>query len=88
MCIYVFYASSRRLQSISMTSADLCAMYKPWHVQQDIVSTIMDEFWEEVCFLNVSVIAAFFEFIKLKERDRCMLFYFLCIICIYLHTGR
>jgi len=30
-----------------MTSADLCAMYKPWTVQQNIVSTIMDEFWEE-----------------------------------------
>ncbi|CAF1123550.1 unnamed protein product [Adineta ricciae] len=37
----------RRLQSIAMTSADLCAMYKPWQVQQEIVSTIMDEFWEE-----------------------------------------
>jgi hypothetical protein len=48
-----FYASSRRLQSLSMTSADLCAMYKPWHVQQTVVSTIMDEFWEEVCFLYV-----------------------------------
>ncbi|CAF0717391.1 unnamed protein product [Adineta steineri] len=30
-----------------MTSADLCAMYKPWDVQQDVVSTIMEEFWEE-----------------------------------------
>jgi len=30
-----------------MTSADLCAMYKPWDVQQNVVSTIMDEFWEE-----------------------------------------
>ncbi|CAF0810993.1 unnamed protein product [Rotaria sordida] len=37
----------RRLQSLSMTSADLCAMYKPWHIQQNIVSVIMDEFWEE-----------------------------------------
>jgi hypothetical protein len=56
----VFYASSQRLQSLSMTSADLCAMYKPWHVQQSVVSTIMDEFWEEVCLLYVSVTAAFF----------------------------
>ncbi|CAF1554160.1 unnamed protein product [Rotaria magnacalcarata] len=37
----------RRLQSLSMTSADLCAMYKPWHIQKNIVSIIMDEFWEE-----------------------------------------
>ncbi|CAF3318661.1 unnamed protein product [Rotaria socialis] len=37
----------RRLQSLSMTSADLCAMYKPWLIQQNIVSIIMDEFWEE-----------------------------------------
>ncbi len=32
-----------------MTSVDLCAMYKPWKVQENIVSTIMDEFWQEVC---------------------------------------
>jgi hypothetical protein len=32
-----------------MTSVDLCAMYKPWDVQKNIVNTIMDEFWQEVC---------------------------------------
>jgi hypothetical protein len=41
-------ASSQRLQSLSMTSVDLCAMYKPWDVQEDVVTTIMDEFWQEV----------------------------------------
>lgn len=56
VCIRVFYASSRRLQSLSMTSADLCAMYKPWPIQQTIVSTIMDEFWEEVCFSILSLL--------------------------------
>ncbi|CAF1296892.1 unnamed protein product, partial [Adineta ricciae] len=35
------------LQSISMTVADLCAMYKPWPVQKNIVNTIMAEFWQE-----------------------------------------
>lgn len=34
-----------------MTSVDLCAMYKPWLVQEDVVSTIMDEFWQEVCLI-------------------------------------
>ena len=38
-----------------MTSVDLCAMYKPWEVQQSVVSTIMDEFWEEVCFFDFSL---------------------------------
>jgi hypothetical protein len=31
-----------------MTAVDLCAMYNPWHIQENIVSTIMDEFWQEV----------------------------------------
>lgn len=69
-----FYASSRRLQSLSMTSADLCAMYKPWHVQQTIVSTIMDEFWEEVCFSNRFRNCCFLrEKIRERERDRMSL---------------
>ncbi len=82
----MFYASSRRLQSLSMTSADLCAMYKPWPVQQTVVSTIMDEFWEEVCFLYVFVFAAFFFVIK-NERDRkiaCLENFILIIISIFI----
>ncbi len=34
-----------------MTSADLCAVYKPWDVQKRIVNILMDEFWQEVCIL-------------------------------------
>ncbi|CAF3374974.1 unnamed protein product [Rotaria sp. Silwood1] len=30
-----------------MTAVDLCAMYKPWPIQQNVVNTIMDEFWQE-----------------------------------------
>ncbi|CAM4765523.1 unnamed protein product [Rotaria magnacalcarata] len=37
----------RYLQSLSMTAVDLCAMYKPWPIQENIVNTIMDEFWEQ-----------------------------------------
>ncbi|CAF3351916.1 unnamed protein product [Rotaria sp. Silwood1] len=37
----------QRLQSLSMTAVDLCAMYKPWPIQQNVVNTIMDEFWQE-----------------------------------------
>jgi len=69
-----------------MTSADLCAMYKPWPVQQTVVSTIMDEFWEEVCFLYVFVFAAFFFVIK-NERDRkiaCLENFILIIISIFI----
>ena len=54
--------SSQRLQSLSMTSVDLCAMYKPWHVQQEIVSTIMDEFWEEVWFARLLLLPLLFFF--------------------------
>lgn len=85
----VSYACSRRLQSLTMTSADLCAMYKPWRVQENVVSTIMDEFWEEVCFFffkkkNILfVIAAFFERTReTEEMHAC--FCFLVSIFIFL----
>lgn len=47
--VHLFSDSSECLQSLCMTSVDLCAMYKPWSVQKDVVITIMDEFWEQVC---------------------------------------
>ncbi|CAF0756208.1 unnamed protein product, partial [Didymodactylos carnosus] len=37
----------KNVQSLTMTATDLCATYKSWTNQQNIVSTIMDEFWEE-----------------------------------------
>ncbi|CAF1370322.1 unnamed protein product, partial [Didymodactylos carnosus] len=37
----------KSVQSLAMTAADLCAMYKPWAIQENVVSTIMDEFWQE-----------------------------------------
>jgi hypothetical protein len=46
-----------------MTAVDLCAMYKPWHVQENVVSTIMDEFWQEVCL-----------FFKKRARERDLFF--------------
>jgi hypothetical protein len=48
-CMYIYLLSSQCLQAVSMTAADLCTMYKPWKVQEKIVYTIMDEFWQEVC---------------------------------------
>ena len=33
---------------ISMTACDLCAMYKPWQTQLDLVYVIMEEFWQQV----------------------------------------
>ena len=51
------------LQSLSMTSVDLCAMYKPWLVQESVVSTIMDEFWQEVCLFS-------FLHSRAKENER------------------
>ncbi|KAL8606518.1 hypothetical protein ACOMHN_037749 [Nucella lapillus] len=35
------------LMGISMTSCDLCAMYKPWQTQLDLVNVIMEEFWQQ-----------------------------------------
>ncbi|BFY99328.1 hypothetical protein BsWGS_02368 [Bradybaena similaris] len=35
------------LLAVSMTACDLCAMYKPWDVQQTLVYIIMEEFWEQ-----------------------------------------
>jgi len=54
-----------------MTSVDLCAMYKPWRIQENIVNTIMDEFWQEVCF--------FFSLTLLKESKREICLFFVLI---------
>ncbi|KAK7101205.1 probable 3',5'-cyclic phosphodiesterase pde-5 [Littorina saxatilis] len=35
------------LMAISMTACDLCAMYKPWQTQLDLVYVIMEEFWQQ-----------------------------------------
>ncbi|XP_076463269.1 putative 3',5'-cyclic phosphodiesterase pde-5 isoform X2 [Babylonia areolata] len=35
------------LMGVSMTACDLCAMYKPWQTQLDLVSVIMEEFWQQ-----------------------------------------
>ncbi|XP_025109858.1 probable 3',5'-cyclic phosphodiesterase pde-5 isoform X2 [Pomacea canaliculata] len=35
------------LMGISMTACDLCAMYKPWRTQLDLVYVIMEEFWQQ-----------------------------------------
>ncbi len=48
VCFSFFLSSSEDIQSLLMTSVDLCAMYKTWDVQRNIVNTIMDEFWLEV----------------------------------------
>ena len=36
------------IMGISMTACDLCAMYKPWQTQLDLVYVIMEEFWQQV----------------------------------------
>lgn len=64
----LIFVSSEDLQSLSMTAVDLCAMYKPWHVQEKIVSTIMDEFWQEVCALLFSF------FLTKSKREMCSVF--------------
>lgn len=33
---------------LGMTVADLCTMYKPWELHQELVFTIMEEFWQQV----------------------------------------
>ncbi|XP_041358670.1 probable 3',5'-cyclic phosphodiesterase pde-5 isoform X2 [Gigantopelta aegis] len=35
------------VMAISMTACDLCAMYKPWKTQLDLVNIIMEEFWQQ-----------------------------------------
>nr|KAG5705883.1 hypothetical protein BaRGS_030773 [Batillaria attramentaria] len=35
------------VMGISMTACDLCAMYKPWQTQLDLVYVIMEEFWQQ-----------------------------------------
>lgn len=50
--MFLFFDCSDRVKSLSMTAVDLCAMYKPWFVQQSVVSNIMEEFWEEVRYSN------------------------------------
>ncbi|ESP05492.1 hypothetical protein LOTGIDRAFT_228057 [Lottia gigantea] len=37
----------RLLMAISMTGCDLCAMHKPWDIQLNLVSVIMEEFWQQ-----------------------------------------
>jgi hypothetical protein len=54
-----------------MTSVDLCAMYKSWCIQENIVSAIMDEFWQEVCF--------FFSNISEREQESDLLLFFVLI---------
>ena len=53
-----------------MTSVDLCAMYKPWEVQQNVVSTIMDEFWEEVRLFDLSLLLVHTEARHMHARTR------------------
>lgn len=35
-----------------MTACDLCAMFKPWDIQQSLVYIMMEEFWEQVIINN------------------------------------
>ncbi|GFO47936.1 phosphodiesterase [Plakobranchus ocellatus] len=35
------------LTAVTMTACDLCAMFKPWDVQQKLVYVIMEEFWQQ-----------------------------------------
>ncbi|KAL8582930.1 hypothetical protein ACOMHN_006474 [Nucella lapillus] len=35
------------VMGVSMTACDLCAMFKPWHTQLDLVYVIMEEFWQQ-----------------------------------------
>ncbi|XP_067679521.1 probable 3',5'-cyclic phosphodiesterase pde-5 isoform X2 [Haliotis asinina] len=35
------------LMTVSMTACDLCAMYKPWDTQLNLVYVIMEEFWQQ-----------------------------------------
>jgi hypothetical protein len=36
---------------LCMTASDLCAMFKPWQMQKDVVNIIMEEFWQQVNIL-------------------------------------
>ena len=44
----LFCSSSEDVQTLLMTSVDLCAMSKPWDVQRSVVNILMDEFWQQV----------------------------------------
>lgn len=40
---------SRNLtMAITMTTSDLCNMYKPWSLQLQLVFVVMEEFWNQV----------------------------------------
>ncbi|XP_064626928.1 probable 3',5'-cyclic phosphodiesterase pde-5 isoform X4 [Lineus longissimus] len=37
----------RLIMELCMTASDLCAMFKPWQMQKDVVHIIMEEFWQQ-----------------------------------------
>lgn len=47
ICLY-FSLNRNLIMTLSMTACDLCAMYKPWNTQLDLVFVIMEEFWQQV----------------------------------------
>ena len=48
--ITIIYLCRRLLMATTMTASDLCAMYKPWSVQRNLVDCIMEEFWQQVLY--------------------------------------
>ncbi|XP_045160110.2 probable 3',5'-cyclic phosphodiesterase pde-5 isoform X3 [Mercenaria mercenaria] len=41
------YEHRNLVMTLCMTACDLCAMYKPWNTQLDLVFVIMEEFWQQ-----------------------------------------
>jgi hypothetical protein len=40
---------------LCMTAADLCSSFKQWDVQRSNVSIIMEEFFQQVIYLSLSL---------------------------------